>query len=286
MSVATPAAISDVTLIDVTKVEPVPELHRNFNVRRIEFQYPDGRVIRVGGFGRSKKGSYSPRHRHTFDQVRMVLEGGAKFGPLRCHGGDCVYFPEGVFYGPQEHITDYATILLIQTQGPTWGPFPTYPQMDVAYAAMQDEGVFDRAEGKFRWKDGRVQDGFEAILEHLIGGEAEYPEPRYHSPCVLRSNNFAFRPMPDGRLAAVKPLAGFNGSGPLLELWKLEPGAETPRLQPSRNMAIVLMSGGVSYHGQAATPGTYLFCPPGSTFDGLQTNAGAELLSVEFEPRQ
>ena len=60
----------------------------------------------------------------TFDQVRFIVSGQVKYGPLRISGGDVAYFPEGVFYGPTEPISEEVTTCTIQTQGPTWGAFP------------------------------------------------------------------------------------------------------------------------------------------------------------------
>ncbi len=70
---------------------------------------------------------HSPRHRHTFQQVRYVLSGRMKYGSEVYVPGDCLYLPEGAYYGPvkpvegdgQLHFAD------IQFEGPSGIPYPT-----------------------------------------------------------------------------------------------------------------------------------------------------------------
>ena len=43
---------------------------------------------------------HSPRHRHTFQQVRFLVGGKMKYGREVYEAGDCLYIPEGAYYGP------------------------------------------------------------------------------------------------------------------------------------------------------------------------------------------
>ena len=117
--------VPPVKIVNLFKAEAVVQPHRQTVLRNAEFADPrDGRRFRVG-FSRQKNSNYySPPHRHTFDQVRFIVSGQVKYGPLRISGGDVAYFPEGVFYGPTEPISEEVTTCTIQTQGPTWGAFP------------------------------------------------------------------------------------------------------------------------------------------------------------------
>ncbi len=80
----------------------------------------DDRLIKLAYVRSTKEDRYSPIHRHNFDQVRYIFSGEIEYGPLKCGPGDCVYFPEGVFYGPTQVKTDKAENYTIQSQGPNW----------------------------------------------------------------------------------------------------------------------------------------------------------------------
>src|ERR1700722_19115142 len=48
--------------------------------------------------------SFSPRHRHTFDQVRYYMAGQTSYGNEVYGPGDCLYIPGGTFYGPMRPV--------------------------------------------------------------------------------------------------------------------------------------------------------------------------------------
>src|SRR3954469_12183195 len=45
---------------------------------------------------------FSPRHRHTFDQVRYMMSGSVRYGDKVYSEGDCIYVPAGCTYGPMQ----------------------------------------------------------------------------------------------------------------------------------------------------------------------------------------
>ena len=47
---------------------------------------------------------HSPRHRHTFQQIRYVMSGKMKYGNETYEKGDCLYIPEGTYYGPVKPV--------------------------------------------------------------------------------------------------------------------------------------------------------------------------------------
>ena len=47
-------------------------------------------------------GYFTPRHRHNFDQIRHTLSGIQSTGLGDLAAGECGYFPEGSYYGPQK----------------------------------------------------------------------------------------------------------------------------------------------------------------------------------------
>lgn len=280
---ATVAERPAITMVDGSKIKATPSAHRNLALSSAEFQYPgDARVTRVS-FGTYNRESHSsPRHRHTFDQIRFIVAGQVKYGPLRCQAGDCVYFPEGVFYGPQELISDRLTNCTIQTQGPSWTPYPGRAEREAAVAALRESGEFDRQAGSFHWRDGRVQDSFEAIFEKVTDRPIEYPDPRFHSPVLLRSEHFDWiLERHDG--VSVKPLAIFNAGGPAVRLVRLEPGSSLPAEELSSHQLVVVLEGAVRYEDRRGEQATYFFCPAGSTFAAVDSSAGATLLFVQLQ---
>ena len=62
---------------------------------------PDNYLLNVGRTGAG--GWTTPRHRHNFDQVRYVLKGTYPYAKGKVMKEGWVgYFPEGVYYGPQD----------------------------------------------------------------------------------------------------------------------------------------------------------------------------------------
>jgi hypothetical protein len=53
--------------------------------------------------GRQEADFHMPRHRHTFEQIRLPLRGDMNLGEQKIlREGEIGYFPEGLTYGPQD----------------------------------------------------------------------------------------------------------------------------------------------------------------------------------------
>ncbi len=285
MAAPTLAREAEVRIVDGLNVAARPSPHRNTALRTSEFHDPrDGRIFHMTSGRYKRTGHSSPRHRHTFDQIRFVVEGRVKYGPLRHEGGDVAYFPAGTFYGPQELLSDEILNCTIQTQGPTWGPFYTQDDLFTATEALSTLGEMDRATGQFVWNDGHQQDSFEAILEHTTGAPVDYPEPRYHYPIQLRSRNFDWVTSRTPGVS-LKPLATFNAGGPGVQLLKVERGATLPSGSPENQHILMLASGKLRRDGETLGQGTYIYCPPGSTRPALAAEEETLLLAAEFQVR-
>lgn len=194
--------------------------------------------------------AYSPRHHHTFDQVRYFIQGRTKFGKDVISPGDCLYFPEGAYYGPQEaHNGEDCLHVTLQFPGPSGIP---YPNPDDQRRAVQElkaaGGTFEK--GIYTGPDGHKQDGFDALLEHLTGAPVQYPAPRIDRPVAMRTASYQWEPLPGVPGASVKHLAFFNEQGPNLKLLKLETGASTPAgTYPWQEIRFVI-EGSVVYGGE------------------------------------
>jgi hypothetical protein len=171
---------------------------------------------------------YTPRHRHNFDQVRMILDGefgyaGRKVMPT----GSVGYFPEGTYYGPQ-NVTTCVTLTL-QCGAPSGDGFLSYDQLHNGHIELSqlgrfEQGVFYRNPDSNR-RPGvkRNQDGYEAIWEHVIGRKLKYPKPRYTEPVIMLPDAWAWRPTEAAGVSA--KLLGIFVNNTRIELLRLEPGA-------------------------------------------------------------
>ena len=150
-------------------------------VKSVNFSDEDARRHIRAVFGKNTKAALSPRHKHTFEQLRYFIEGDAKYGNIIYHPGDCVYFPEGVPYGPQVSYDDTeCTQLVLQWGAPSGVYYPSVEEQGEAKRALDEHGEFRG--GVYFPKSGKPQDGFEALLEHITGEPVAYAKPRYDSP--------------------------------------------------------------------------------------------------------
>lgn len=279
-------AVPAIEIINVLDIKPVVTAHRQTVLRTAEFEDPrDGRRFRCGYSRRKQEDYYSPPHRHTFDQLRFVIEGKTKYGPMRLGSGDFAYFPEGVFYGPTESLSEELASCTIQTQGPSWGCFPTDAECAVAGEQLKGRGEMDRATGQFIWADGKKQDSFETLLEQVQGGPAQYPPARYRAPIQFHTEQF---PWLDSKLGAdvkTKPLARFNAGGPDVEMIRIDAGAGLTGGRAEVHRMWVVFAGKADCGGRDITEGTFIYSPPGSDIPELRATEEIVIYSSRFETR-
>lgn len=172
------------------------------------------------------EGDYgSPRHRHNFDQVRIVLEGRLPVTPRRTMSpGEIGYFPEGTYYGPQADDGTGWTIMIVQFGGTSGEGFLSAGEAQASKERLSRDGEFDG--GVFKRKAGkekRNQDSYEAVWEHASGRRLVYPKPRYDTPVILDPEGFDWRSK--GRSGvSCKSLGIFTERETRLEMIRLEKG--------------------------------------------------------------
>src|SRR5215469_541718 len=156
---------------------------------------------------------YTPRHRHNFDQVRLCLEGVMNYAPGKnLERGTVGYFPEGTFYGPQQD-TAVSVTLVLQMGGASGYGFMSYDQLNAGYQQLCDYGNFQHGVFTRTTADGRTirKDGYEAVWEHVMRREVEYPGPRFDDPVVMFPDNFNWIGLGAG--IEVKRLGAFGERG-------------------------------------------------------------------------
>ncbi len=142
----------------------------------------------------------SPPHRHNFDQIRFGLRG--TFGDGKgtdVRVGHCGYYPEGAPYSIDSQESE---VILLQFGGASGWGFTHFPQLFKAYSELSQLGEF--REGRFyrNTPDGeptpKMQDGYEALWQHINGRPVVYPLPRYAKPVIMDPQAFEWRPRSAG----------------------------------------------------------------------------------------
>jgi hypothetical protein len=165
----------------------------------------------------------TPRHRHNFEQVRVMLDGSFGFGPGQVqHEGSVGYFCEGTYY--TQAAEGRSTTLLLQVGGPSGQGFMSRAQLRRGIETLASRGQF--ADGVYTWSEqGKKhnQDSYEAVWEHIHGKRVTYPKPQYQAPVLMDPERFLWRTLGDG--ASARELGSFNGFGLRLGQLRLEPEA-------------------------------------------------------------
>ena len=259
---------------------------RKLNFLTAEFSSDeDERLIKLALTRATKQERYSPRHRHNFDQVRFIVSGELEYGPLKCRPGDCVYFPEGVFYGPTQLISENAENYTIQSQGPSWARLLTAIEEKNAMADLAHEGVLDKNKGIFRWANGKNQDSYEAMWEKVAGRQLVYPAARFDGPVLIRSGNFPWVPANQVSKVHVKQLAGFNEYGPTIKLLKIEPQGKSSDGRTAEHLINIMLSGVANFQGRRLTAGTVLYYRPFCSYSEIVAEDEVVMLTVGLRPK-
>lgn len=228
---------------------------------------------------------HSPRHRHTFQQVRYVLSGKMKYGHEVYGPGDCLYIPEGAYYGPIKPVSENGEKLHfadIQFEGPSGIPYPEPDEVVAAQRRLAQTGKFE--EGVYTFPSGRKRDAYEAILEEVTGAPVEYPLPRLNSYVVLKTAGIPWQTHPMLKGIEAKHLAYFFETGPNLKMVRIPAGGALPAATPSGHRAVFLIDGDLQFDGKAFDGLSYFVLPSGERHGAFEATSEATLLIVGWSP--
>lgn len=230
---------------------------------------------------------HSPRHRHTFQQVRFVLAGHMQYHREEYGVGDCLYIPEGAYYGPVKPVMTADSEKLhfadIQFEGPSGIPYPHPDDVVNAQRALAETGKFE--EGVYTFPDGRKRDAYEAILEKLTGRKIEYPKPRLNSYVVMRSHGYPWVPHRTLKGVQQKHLAYFFETGPNIKLAQVAAGASLPAAKPVGHQAVFLVKGRATFDGKEFDTLSYFILPSGDDHPPIAAKEDAEFLFVSWSSK-
>ena len=251
--------------------KPLP-LDIGSNEVTIEFSYllvPDGYSI--------------PRHRHNCDQIRYVIDGIQSIGTRQnMEPGECGYFPEGAYYGPQEQKGD-CRCMLLQFQGPSGQRLLSSAALGATYKKMIEAGaVFENGVYRGRKQDGSPQnkDSYTAIWEEHEGRKLEFPKPRYRDPVMMLPERFDWLQHPSLTGIELKTLGRFTEFGTAIGFLRVAPGSTlVAEAQPDATIHY-LLEGSVTHSGKAWPEGTFFSTGPGLPRESMNSPSGATFLSI------
>lgn len=284
----------DVTIVNIADVQLLGQSHgRSVNLQVKPLPLDTG----VPGLRMeptwliAPKGYGTPRHRHVFDQIRYVIEGEWVIGKgVGIKAGECGYFPEGVYYGPQLQEADCSAFIL-QFQGPSGIPYLTHAELRAAQKRLESEGgIFEDGVYTRQLPDGRKinADSHKACWEAVTGEEEVFPEGRFREPVIMRSQACAWRP--DRKVPGMehKHLGTFAELRTGVSLVRLASGARLPAGFQDEAEIRYLLDGSVSYGGKTyqgggtQEKGTYFYLPHETDVKDFISETGATFFVISL----
>lgn len=262
-----------------------PSAHRNGD---IEFTpLVTGRRGSPGNFeftlATAGSGFSTPRHRHNFDQVRIMLEGRFSFGRGQVQEtGSVGYFPEGCYY--QQQGLGRSVTLLLQLGGASGDGYMDFEQLYNGADEIRRHGEFRDGIYSVRRPDGSVinKDGHQAVWEHVFGRKLKFPKPRYRQAIIMDPDQYRWLPVP-GAAPGVqrKHLGTFTERALGLWLLRLDPGV-VHDVQGGAGGALLFVHQG-SGHWDAGPwrDQSTLYLAPGETCR-LQADSATECYGIDL----
>ena len=229
-------------------------------------------------------GDESYRHKHNFDQIRMVIKGEMRLGKTIIAGpGDVVYFPESVKYGPTYY--EDGQMFLLQWPGPSEGSFYLHyddvVQVLDEMRALGGEIDFERG-GVWRYSDGRLEDVWEALGQHAFGRPVAYATPRFGDVVVLRGGACSAVAAKAGKNVGVKHLACLGEVGPNIKILEMGPDSVLEAGMAESQQIWTSFEGEFIYQGKSYEPRSILYLPQGARREAVYSNDGARILVVHL----
>jgi hypothetical protein len=178
--------------------------------------------------GRQEADFNMPRHRHTFEQIRLPLVGDMNLGEQGIlREGEVGYFPEGQTYGPQDDPLGE----------------PKQLQLVLQFGGASGLGM---GAGRGRGPASRRPEG-ERRRERR---STTFPRPRYQSVLIMNPAHFNWLALPDAVGVERKYLGSFTERGFWIEMIKIDAGAEWVSTSEGARRLIVALSGAGTVEGE------------------------------------
>jgi hypothetical protein len=234
---------------------------------------------------------YSPRHRHTFAQVRFMLDGVIAYGNDLVERGDCMYLPEGVRYGPMQPAKKEEAqgevppnkLFDMQFMGASRVPYHHPDDLLRARQELMKSGEFP-GDGFYHREDGKRIDAWEALDENITGKKTVFLPKREEDPVIMHSGSFRWTESVDHPGVAYKYLGNFTDVGPMLLIYRVSAGSVLPSGTSPWQQVFCLMEGSIEYQNAQYDAATVGYYPPGIAHDRLVALSDATIFSVQWSP--
>jgi len=219
----------------------------------------------------------TPRHHHTFEQVRVPLVGSLNYGPGEdIPEGWAAYFPAGAPYGPQRVSGGIVLLLQYGTD------YLTSDQYKVAHARLEQRGHF--ADGNYHDTDpdtgaARVRDAVDVVWTEALGRPIRHPRPRYPAPILIDPEAFDWLPLPDDPAVQVRRLGTFTEREVTISRVRFDGGVLG--LGPDRTQLLFTLGDGLDAGGTTLGRWSALWSARGEE-TAVAGREGAEALLVEL----
>ncbi|MGI5144486.1 MULTISPECIES: hypothetical protein [unclassified Streptomyces] len=229
----------------------------------------------IAKFHEGEKLFTAPRHKHNFEQIRVVLSGHMDFGPgVVCDPGQVAYFPAGAPYGP-ERIEGGEQLLL------QWGPdWVTHAQNQKAMRALEQKGEFRKGRYHFVDENGEARqiDGSQAVWEWTYGRPQVFVEPRYEAPVKMSPEAFAW--VRDGGIST-KVMGRFTENDVTFSMLHWDDMDVAHHLEANRTSLMFVMHGSVTIAGTTCGKHATIWSDFGEAHD-VVGEPGTEVICIGF----
>ncbi len=216
-------------------------------------------------YGEGENRFETPRHHHTYEQVRVPISGSLNYGPKQdVPEGWVSYFPAGAYYGPQ--CVDGGTIVALQYGFGDDFLLPGRRRRAAGAAKMAESGSFKNGVYTDSTASGRKRnrDAVNAVYEEALGRPLEIPKPRYPAPILMDPAAFEWTASDEEPGVATKFLGAFTERDLALSMLSW-PDSGTHALRSERTQLVVALSDGFVIDGQTYPAFTTLCANQGET---------------------
>lgn len=243
---------------------------------------PNNYLLNVGRTGSGGWGT--PRHRHTFGQIRYVLKGSYPVSPhKKMSEGSVAYFPESVHYGPQDR-PEGLEMMVIQFGDASGNGFLSVARREKANDELKSIGSFH--DGVFTWEeDGQKfnTDGSEACVAHALGLPLKkglpYAKPRYDDVILMDPQNYEWQQT--GQQGVSERLLGiFTERRLTVRMIRVDAGATFNTGSREQIEVLFMSEGAVEVNGNTYGPQTAVELLPSDAPVDLVAKESALFLSM------
>lgn len=220
---------------------------------------------------------FSPRHRHNFDQIRILLAGHSRYGRLALKARMIGYFPEGTFYGPHTVVEYPSVIAALQFDGASGSGYINFPAIRAATEELKLRGEFRR--GVYYPMHGKATEAYTAAWSHAVGRPVTFPAPRYSEPIFMHPDAFAWIPSPEPGVA-MKDVGMFGEAGLRISMARVAEGARHRIADSAQSVVAFVLGGAIEENEEPLSTYSALLIEPGD--DALIVGRGGEAELIEI----